>query len=58
MPAGPFQGVPFLLKDLVDLYAGTRTTNGCRFFSDPVADHDSDLVTRYFERRPRLGSSA
>jgi len=47
LPAGPLHGVPFLLKDLALLYRGTRTTNGCRFFSDQVADHDSELVTRY-----------
>jgi len=47
LPDGPFRGVPFLLKDLATLYTGTRTTNGCRFFADHVADHDSELVTRY-----------
>jgi len=47
LPEGPFHGVPFLLKDLHVLYAGVRTTNGCRFFADDVPDHDSELVTRY-----------
>ncbi len=46
-PEGPLRGVPFLLKDLALLHAGTRTTNGCRFYSDVVADHDSELVSRY-----------
>jgi Asp-tRNA(Asn)/Glu-tRNA(Gln) amidotransferase A subunit family amidase len=46
-PDGPLHGVPFLLKDLFLLYTGTRTTNGCRFFEDYVADHDSELVRRY-----------
>jgi amidase len=46
-PDGPLRGVPFLLKDLFLLYAGTTTTNGCRFFTDNVANHDSELVRRY-----------
>jgi Asp-tRNA(Asn)/Glu-tRNA(Gln) amidotransferase A subunit family amidase len=43
----PLRGVPFLLKDLYALFAGTRTTNGCRLFAGQVADHDSTLVARY-----------
>ena len=46
-PKGPFEGVPFLIKDLMLLSKGARTTNGCRFFADQVADHDSELVSRY-----------
>ena len=41
-PKGPFEGVPFLIKDLVLLSKGARTTNGCRFFADQVADHHSE----------------
>ena len=44
---GPFHGVPFLLKDLHALLAGTVTSNGCRFFADNRADHDTELVARY-----------
>ena len=47
LPKGPFEGVPFLIKDLALLCKGVRTTNGCRFFADQVADHDSELVSRY-----------
>jgi len=47
LPEGPFRGVPFLLKDLHILYTGTKTTYGCRMFADNVADHDSELTTRY-----------
>jgi amidase/6-aminohexanoate-cyclic-dimer hydrolase len=47
LPDGPLRGVPFLLKDLALLYSGVRTTHGCRFFADNVADHDSELVARY-----------
>jgi amidase len=47
LPDGPLRGVPFLVKDLHLTCAGTRTTQGSRFFEDFVADHDSELVTRY-----------
>jgi Asp-tRNA(Asn)/Glu-tRNA(Gln) amidotransferase A subunit family amidase len=47
LPKGPFRGVPFLLKDLYQLYAGVRTTNGCRLCEDFVPDIDSELVRRY-----------
>ena len=47
LPQGPFHGVPFLLKDLHALLTGTITSNGCRFFSENRADHDSELVARY-----------
>ena len=47
VPAGPFSGVPFLLKDLRALYAGVATTSGSRFFTDYKPDHDSELVARY-----------
>lgn len=47
LPNGPLRGVPFLLKDLAVLYAGVRTTNGCRLFEDFVADHDSEITARY-----------
>jgi amidase/6-aminohexanoate-cyclic-dimer hydrolase len=47
LPEGPLRGVPFLLKDLHALLSGTVTTNGCRFFSDSRADHDTEVVARY-----------
>ncbi|MCK0508047.1 amidase [Aromatoleum anaerobium] len=43
----PLTGVPFALKDLNIALKGTVTTNGCAFFGDAVADHDSTLVERY-----------
>ena len=49
LPDGPFRGVPFLLKDLHLLSTGSRTSFGCRLFEDFVADHDSEIVTRYRE---------
>ena len=49
LPNGPFTGVPYLLKDLGIYYTGFRTTGGCRFNKDYVADHDSELTRRYKE---------
>ena len=39
--------MPFALKDLGVALQGTVTTNGCAFFRDAVADHDSTLVQRH-----------
>ncbi len=47
LPKGPFRGVPWLLKDLHMMLAGTRTTDGSIFFKDTVTDHNSTLVDRY-----------
>lgn len=43
----PLLGVPFALKDLGIALQGTITTQGCAFFKDAVAGHDSTLVQRY-----------
>src|SRR3990172_6337630 len=37
LPDGPFKGVPFLLKDLVAEYAGTRFAEGTAFSQDYVS---------------------
>ena len=47
IPEGPFQGVPFLLKDIRTLLKNTVTTNGCQLFVDAKADHDSEITTRF-----------
>lgn len=47
IPAGPFAGVPFLLKDLYALDKGQPVSNGSRFWKGYVADHDATLVERY-----------
>jgi len=47
LPDGPFKGVPFLLKDLHLLLAGTVTTYGCALFENFKADHDATLTERY-----------
>lgn len=47
LPEGPFQGVPFLLKDLHLAWPGVRLTNGSRLFAEYVPDVESELVARY-----------
>ncbi len=47
LPAGPLHGVPFLLKDLYEDYAGQPHSNGCRALDGTIADHDAELVRRY-----------
>ncbi len=47
LPAGPFHGVPFLLKEILGDDAGTVTTNGCRFYEGLKAERDSELVRRF-----------
>src|ERR1700754_948657 len=49
LPAGPFRGVPFLLKDLFAEYAGQRISNGNVAFKEAevIADADTTLVSRY-----------
>jgi amidase len=46
LPQGPFTGVPFLLKDLMATYAGTRMCWGTACARDYVPGHDSELVVR------------
>jgi amidase len=46
LPDGPFQGVPFLLKDLISTYAVVPTSCGNRLLKNLPADHDSELVRR------------
>jgi amidase len=51
---GMFQGVPFLLKDILGDCKGVPTTSACRFFTGLTAPFDSELVVRY---PPRSRSS-
>lgn len=45
LPNGPFRGVPFLLKDQIDL-GGVRTHRSCKLMHDHVATADSAYVAR------------
>ena len=51
LPAGPFAGVPFVLKDLDGTAAGLPYHGGTRFLKDHgyVADADSELTVRFRE---------
>lgn len=46
-PEGALGGVPYLLKDLGAMMAGTVTTGGSRLWKDNVAAADSAIVTAY-----------
>jgi len=45
--AGPFRGVPFLLKDILGNYAGVPTAAGARLMVDMPAAQDDTLVARF-----------
>jgi len=47
LPEGAFTGVPFLVKDLVQLVAGEPYRAGSRFLRNYVADHDTELFARF-----------
>lgn len=47
LPAGPFGGVPFLLKDFGAAYAGAPHTSGSRARRHFVPAHDAELVRRW-----------
>lgn len=47
LPAGPFRGVPFALKDLGVHLAGTITSSGSRVWKEYRPDYDSTLPQRY-----------
>jgi len=44
---GPFRGVPFLLKDIIEEYAGVPLTMGSRAFRNYVPAQDSEMVVRF-----------
>jgi amidase len=47
-PSGsPFEGVPFLLKDLLAAYAGVPLSAGSSFLRDFIPTYDSEIVHRY-----------
>lgn len=47
LPKGPFEGVPFLLKDLHLAWPGVILSNGSRLFAEYVPAIESELVARY-----------
>ncbi len=47
LPTGAFTGVPFLLKDLGQAWAGVPMRTGSRYFKDYVPDYDAEIVTRF-----------
>lgn len=44
---GPFDGVPFMLKDLLSWYAGEPITSGSRLYKGWIPPHDTEIVRRY-----------
>ena len=46
---GPFAGVPFLIKDLGQEYAGFPTSNGSRALAHDVADQHALVTQRFLE---------
>ena len=44
---GPFAGVPFLLKDIAQDYAGVPTTAGCRALRHRTPAEHADIVKRF-----------
>jgi amidase len=47
IPAGPFRGVPLLVKDLVAFVEGQPATGSCRLFEGVVSPVDSEIVRRF-----------
>lgn len=47
LPDGPFAGVPFLLKDLLQAYAGVPLSSGSAALRGFVPERDAALVARY-----------
>ena len=47
MPEGRFIGVPFLLKDMTEEYAGVLLTNGSKACRNYVPTQDTEIVQRF-----------
>ncbi|WP_239527483.1 amidase family protein, partial [Stenotrophomonas maltophilia] len=45
LPSGPFSGVPYALKDLLDLQ-GTRRTSGSRLLAAHISAETSHIAAR------------
>ena len=46
VPDGPFQGVPYLRKELASMWEGVPQTNSCAYFKEFVAPVDTEIVAR------------
>jgi amidase len=44
---GPFSGVPFLIKDLIQSYAGVPLTCGSAALAEYIPDRDSEVIARF-----------
>lgn len=44
--AGPFAGVPFLMKNIASMWKGTRLDAGLKYLENFVCDYDSEMVRR------------
>ena len=49
LPPGPFRGVPFLVKDLIQRIPGVPTQMGSRFWEGWVPDEPTTLYQRWLE---------
>jgi len=49
LPSGPFRGVPFLVKDLIQRIPGVPTQMGSRFYQGWVPNEATTLYQRWFE---------
>jgi amidase len=47
--SGPFAGVPFLIKDIAQDYAGVPTTAGCRALRHWIPSAHAELVQRFLD---------
>ncbi len=47
LPSGAFEGVPFLVKELVASIAGVATTFASRLYAGNIARADSEIVARF-----------
>jgi amidase len=47
LPRGPFTGVPFLVKDILQAYAGFPLSSGSRALQDYVPARDAEVVRRF-----------
>ncbi len=47
LPEAPFTGVPFLLKDLGEEFAGVPLTKGSKAYKNYVPTQDSEMVIRF-----------